>query len=148
MSMPNDVQAFNRAIIEEFRTRNGQITHEMLKDTPLVLLTTTGARSGRARTAPLAFFADGPGRIVLWASAMAAPVHPAWYHNLVADPRVTIELKTEDGVVKTFEGTASTARGAERERLFGILEAGNPGVAAHQSRTDREIPLVVIEYGG
>ncbi|WP_204070204.1 nitroreductase/quinone reductase family protein [Sphaerisporangium krabiense] len=146
--MPNDMQAFNRAIVEEFRARNGQIANEMLKDTPLVLLTTTGARSGRSHTTPLGFFADGPGRIVLWASAMAAPVHPAWYHNLTAHPKVTIELKTEDGVVKTFEGVASTARGAERERLFGILAANSSGIAAHQSRTDREIPLVVIEYGG
>ncbi|RCG30762.1 nitroreductase family deazaflavin-dependent oxidoreductase [Sphaerisporangium album] len=146
MSTPHDQSAFNSSIIEEFRTGNGLVKNEMLRDVPLVLLTTTGARTGRSRTTPLGFLRDGPGRIVLWASAMAAPSHPAWYHNLVADPHVTIELRTDAGVVKTFQGIATTAQGAERERLFGVLQAANPGVADHQSRTEREIPLVIVEY--
>ncbi|GDY29292.1 nitroreductase/quinone reductase family protein [Gandjariella thermophila] len=148
MTVPSDVRAFNRAIIEEFRANNGRVSHDMLRDAALVLLTTTGAKSGRPHTTPLAYFTDGPGRIVLWASAMAAPAHPAWYHNLAANPRVAIELPGDSGTVRRFEGMASTAQGAERERLFDMLREASPHIAAHQERTDRQIPLVVVEYPG
>jgi deazaflavin-dependent oxidoreductase (nitroreductase family) len=78
------IRALNRSVVEEFRASNGKVTHPRLKDAQLVLLTTIGARTGQPRTTPLAYFSDGPGRIVLWASAMAAASHPAWYHNLTA----------------------------------------------------------------
>ncbi len=146
MGTPLSIRAINRSVIREFRANNGQVSHERLRSVPLVLLTTTGARTGRARTTPLAYFTDGPGRIVLWASAMAAPEHPAWYRNLVADPRVAIELRTATGVVERFEATARTATGAERERLLRVLATSRPEIAAHQERTSREIPLVVVEY--
>ncbi len=146
MPAPRDIHALNRSVIEEFRANNGQVTNPMLSDIPPVLLTTTGARTGRAHTVPLAYFADGPGRIFVWASAMAAPSHPAWYHNLAANPPVTIELRTSAGVVERFDGTAATATGAERDRLFGILASSRPDAAAHQDQTSREIPLVVISY--
>ncbi|WP_214410988.1 nitroreductase/quinone reductase family protein [Sphaerisporangium fuscum] len=149
MSMPDDIRAINRAVVEEFRANGGRVTTlEMLRDADLVLLTTTGAKTGRPHTSPLGYFTDGPGRIFLWASAMAAPSHPAWYHNLVAHPRVTVELRTGEGVVESFEGTATTAKGAERERLLGIIRSTRPEIAAHQDRTDREIPVVVVEYAG
>jgi deazaflavin-dependent oxidoreductase (nitroreductase family) len=135
-------------VIEEFRANNGRITHERLKDVRLVLLTTTGARTGNSHTTPLAYFTDGPGRIVLWASAMAASSHPAWYWNLVANPSVIIELITDTNVVERFGGTAVTAQGPERERLLDILGNARPEIAAHQDRTDREIPLVVVSYSG
>ncbi|WP_028921205.1 nitroreductase/quinone reductase family protein [Pseudonocardia acaciae] len=143
MSVPDDVHAFNRAIIDEFRANNGRVSHEMLRNARLVLLTTTGARTGQPRTTPVAYFDDGPGRIVLWASARAAPTHPAWYRNLVANPRVTLEFGTE-----TAAGTASTAHGAERDRLLDALRSANPAMAAHQDQTEREIPLVVITQEG
>jgi deazaflavin-dependent oxidoreductase (nitroreductase family) len=146
MPTPRDIQSLNRSVIEEFRASNGQVTNARLRDIPLILLTTTGARTGRARTTPLAYFTDGPGRIFVWASAMARPSHPAWYHNLAANPRVTIELRTSAGVVERFDGTAATATGAERDRLFGILASTRPDAAAHQDQTSREIPLVVISY--
>ncbi len=145
MSMPQDIRSFNRSVIEEFRANNGLIAHEMLRDVRLVLLTTTGARTGRSHTTPLAFFTDGPGRVVLWASAMAAASDPAWYRNLVAHPDVTVELRTVAGIVKRFSATAATARGAERQRLLGVLETSRPEIAAHQDRTGREIPLVVVD---
>lgn len=147
MSVPDDVHAFNRSIIDEFRANNGRVSHEMLKNARLVLLTTTGARTGRPRTTPVAYFDDGPGRIVLWASARAAATHPAWYHNLAANPRVTIELGTGDGVTR-LAGTASTAHGTERDRLLDALRSASPAMAAHQDRTEREIPLVVIAQEG
>jgi deazaflavin-dependent oxidoreductase (nitroreductase family) len=140
------IRAFNRSVIEEFRARNGKVTHPRLRDVQLILLTTTGARTGRPHTTPLAYFSDGPGRIVLWASAMAATSHPAWYHNLVASPGVTLELGTPAGAVQRFDATAETATGAERDRLLGALVASRPEIAAHQDRTARQIPLVIARY--
>jgi deazaflavin-dependent oxidoreductase (nitroreductase family) len=146
MPAPRHVQALNHSVIEEFRANNGQVTNPRLSNIPLVLLTTTGARTGRAHTTPLAYFTDGPGRIFVWASAMAAPSHPAWYHNLAANPQVTIELRTRADVAERFDGTAATATGAERDRLLGVLASARPDAAAHQDQTSREIPLVVITY--
>ena len=146
MSMPSDIRVFNRTVIEEFRANGGRLSDERLHGDRLVLLTTTGARTGREHTTPLAFFRDGPGRIFLWASAMAAPSHPVWYHNLSAEPRVAIELITDSGTVERFEGTATTARGTERDRLFAALKSAQPQITAHQDHTDREIPLVVVTY--
>jgi deazaflavin-dependent oxidoreductase (nitroreductase family) len=148
MTTPRDIRAINRSVIEDFRANNGQVTNGRLKDIPLVLLTTTGARTGRPHTTPLAYFPDGPGRIFVWASAMAAPAHPAWYHNLAANPQVTIELRTSAGTAERFDGTAATTTGAERDRLVGILASTRPDAAAHQDQTSRQIPLVVISYQG
>jgi deazaflavin-dependent oxidoreductase (nitroreductase family) len=141
-----DIQALNRSVIQEFRASNGQVTNPRLSSIPLVLLTTTGARTGRAHTTPLAYFTDGPGRIFVWASAMAAPSHPAWYYNLTENPQVTIELPTSTGIVERLDGIATTATGAERDRLLGILASARPDAAAHQDQTSREIPLVVVSY--
>jgi deazaflavin-dependent oxidoreductase (nitroreductase family) len=145
MTAPADMRAFNRSVIDEFRANRGRVGHEPLKDARLVLLTTRGARTGRPRTTPLSYFEDGPSRIGLWASNRAAPARPAWYRNLVAHPEVTIELGVDADVAR-FVGIASTALGAERERLLSTLWNANPTIAAHQDRTEREIPLVVIEY--
>jgi deazaflavin-dependent oxidoreductase (nitroreductase family) len=139
VSMPDDIQAFNRSVVEEFRANNGEMTNDMLRGSRLVLLTTTGAKSGRLRTTPLGYFTDGPNRVILWASNMAAPAHPAWYHNLCANPDVTVEVKTEAGV-ECFDGKATTAQGQEHDRLLGILNATLPHMAEHQHKTEREIP--------
>jgi deazaflavin-dependent oxidoreductase (nitroreductase family) len=77
---------------------------------------------------------------------MAALSHPDWYHNLAANPQVTVELRTSAGVAERFGGTAATVTGAERQRLLGILAIARPDAAAHQDQTSREIPLVVISY--
>jgi deazaflavin-dependent oxidoreductase (nitroreductase family) len=146
MSMPDDIRAFNRSVVEEYRATGGRITQGRLKGANLVLLTTVGARTGRPHTTPLGRFLEGPGYVVLWASAAAAPSHPDWYRNLTAEPRVTVEL-VDGGELRRREGTARTARGAERERLLAELRAARPEIAAHQDRTEREIPLVVVEYG-
>ena len=146
MPAHRDIQALNRSVIEEFRASNGRVTHSRLSSIPLVLLTTTGARTGQARTTPLAYFTDGPGRIFVWASAMAAPSHPAWYYNLAENPQVTIELPTSTGIGERLDGIATTATGTERDRLLGILASARPDAAAHQDQTSREIPLVVVSY--
>src|SRR5690606_24623251 len=92
MSLPSDMPAFNRSVVENFRANGGEITMEgMLKGADLVLLTTVGRRSGRQHIVPLAYLTDGDDRIVLWASNMAAAEHPAWYRNLAANPQVIVE---------------------------------------------------------
>ncbi|WP_052711160.1 nitroreductase/quinone reductase family protein [Pseudofrankia sp. DC12] len=145
MTMPSDMRAFNREVVEQFRASGGQLTEGMLKGSRLVLLTTVGARTGAERTTPLAFFEDGPGRIVLWAANNAAPTHPDWYLNLAANPVVTVELPGANGAVDRYTAVASTAEGAERERLLTALAAFNQRMRDMQSQVEREIPLVVIE---
>ncbi|MEU4314174.1 nitroreductase/quinone reductase family protein [Nocardia sp. NPDC024068] len=145
MSLPSDMRAFNRSVVEDFRANGGEITMDgMLKGADLVLLTTVGRRSGRQHIVPLGYLTDGGDRIVLWASNMAAAEHPAWYRNLVAEPQVIIERPTPAGI-DLFTGTAATATGTERERLLAMLAERFPHMAAHQQQTEREIPLVAVE---
>ncbi len=130
---------FDNDIIEQFRANQGRIQRGPFAGRTLLLLTTTGARSGRLHTKPLGFTRDGQ-RYVVIASNGAAPTHPAWYHNLVANPIVTIEIGAE-----RFEARASVAQGAERERLFAQQAAQIPVFARYQEMTTREIPVVVLE---
>lgn len=104
-----------------------------------VLLTTTGRRTGASRTTPLAGTPDGD-RLVLVASNNGGDAHPAWYLNLVADPRVTVQR----GAVVT-PMTSRTAEGAERDRLWELVVRTNPGYARYAQRTARTIPVVVCE---
>jgi deazaflavin-dependent oxidoreductase (nitroreductase family) len=109
----------------------------------LLLLTTTGARSGRRYTTPMMFVRqDGGrlGRLMVIASNIGAPTHPDWYRNLAAHPRVTVEVGTE-----TFDATATTATGDERARLWAALVESHPFFVDHQAKTSREIPLVLLE---
>ncbi|GAB2974737.1 nitroreductase family deazaflavin-dependent oxidoreductase [Amycolatopsis acidiphila] len=145
MSMPADIKAVNRAIIEEFRANDGVVSDERLRRGKLVLLTTVGAKSGREHTVPLGDFSDDDGKVLLWASAIGAPRHPAWYSNLVANPAVVVERKGADGHLERVESTAVTAEGPERERFLALLSRDHPHVAVHQERTEREIPIVVID---
>lgn len=130
---------FDDDIIEQFRANQGKILRGPFAGRTLLLLTTTGARSGRALTKPLGFTRDGA-RYVVIASKGGAPTHPAWYHNLVANPRVTIEVGDE-----RFEARASVAQGAERERLYAQQAAQIPVFARYQQMTTREIPVVVFD---
>jgi deazaflavin-dependent oxidoreductase (nitroreductase family) len=137
---PPDMGAFNRTLIEEFRANGGRVGGPMA-GLPLVLLTTTGARSGRARTTPLGYVSDGaPERIVLFASNMGAPAAPAWFHNLVANPDVVVEVGD-----RRFPARATVAAGAERDRLYEAFVAGFPGTSGHQARAGRRIPMVLLE---
>jgi deazaflavin-dependent oxidoreductase (nitroreductase family) len=127
---------WNQAIIEEFRANGGSV--RAFAHQPLLLLTHTGARTGLRRVNPLAYFRDG-GRYVVVASKGGAPTNPDWYHNLVAEPRATIEVGDE-----TFEVTADPVEGAERDRLWAMITSRNPAFAKYQRQTDRMIPVVAL----
>jgi deazaflavin-dependent oxidoreductase (nitroreductase family) len=129
---------WNQAIIAEFRANGGKVGGPF-EGAPLLLLTTTGARTGRRLTTPVLYNTDGE-RLLIFASKGGAPTHPAWYHNLVAHPRVTLEVGTE-----TFEATATVLHGEERDRLFARHAAQYPGFAEYQAKTTRTIPVIALE---
>ena len=136
-----DYNAFNRQLIEEFRANGGKVSG-MFAGAPLILLTTTGARSGQPRVAPLVYTTDND-RMVIIASKGGAPTHPDWFHNLRANPEVTVEVGTE-----SFTAHATIPEGAERQRLFDQMAAQMPNFAEYQRNTARKIPVVVLERAG
>jgi deazaflavin-dependent oxidoreductase (nitroreductase family) len=134
MTNPND---WNRRIIEEFRANGGKVGGPFA-GAPLLLLTTTGARTGRSHTTPVMYTDDGD-RLLVYASKGGAPTNPAWYHNLVASPRVTVEVGTE-----RFEADATVITGEERDRLYNRHAERYPGFAEYQEKTSRTIPVVAL----
>ena len=135
MSDNRSFSNFNQNVIDEFRANDGIVSG---RGSSLLLLTTTGAKSGRQHTTPLAYTRDGDHYIIL-ASKGGAPTNPAWHHNLVAHPEVTVEVGGE-----TFRSRASVAEGAERERLFNQMAAKMPGFADYQRNTPRQIPVILL----
>ena len=132
-----EMLAINRNVIEEFRANGGKVSG-MFAAEPLLLLTTTGAKSGRKRTNPLVHTVDGD-RVVIIASFGGAPQHPAWFLNIRANPEVTIERPGE-----TFTSNAIIPEGAERKRIYDQHAAQMPRFADYQAMTSRQIPVVVI----
>ncbi len=106
---------------------------------PCLLLTTTGRKSGAALTLPLIYGRDGA-RFVIVASRGGAPEHPAWYQNLVAQPRVKLQVAADK-----FAATARTAAGEERTRLWNAMAKIWPAYEEYRAKTTREIPVVVLE---
>ncbi|HLZ63081.1 MAG TPA: nitroreductase family deazaflavin-dependent oxidoreductase [Ktedonosporobacter sp.] len=133
-----DVNEWNNNVIKEFRANKGNVSGAY-KGARLLLLNTIGAKSGQPRTTPLGYMADGD-RLIVLASVMGAPHNPAWYHNLVAHPEVTVEVGGE-----TFDATAIVAQGAERERLWAKLLGSWPIIADHQAKTTRQIPVIILQ---
>ncbi len=131
--------SINHDVIDQFRSNGGEIKQGMFKGSPILLLTTTGARTGATHTTPLVHTRDGD-RYVVIASKGGAPTNPAWYHNLVVNSTVTVEVGTEK-----FDARATPAQGEERDRLFDAQAAIMPGFAGYQRRTTRRIPVVVLE---
>jgi deazaflavin-dependent oxidoreductase (nitroreductase family) len=129
---------FNAQIVDEFRANGGRVGG-MFAGTPLLLLHHTGARSGKARVNPLAYLEDD-GRYAIFASKGGAPTNPDWYHNLRAQPDTTIEVGVE-----TIPVHAREAAGEERERLFAAQVQRSPQFGAYQEKTERPIPVVVLE---
>jgi len=127
----------NRQVIEEFRANEGKVGGP-LEGVLLLLLTTTGAKSGEQRINPLAYHTDGE-RLVVIATKNGAPTHPDWYHNLVAHPDVSVEVGTE-----SFEARATVVEGAERDELYAKRVAVMPIFAEYQAMTTRTIPVVVL----
>jgi deazaflavin-dependent oxidoreductase (nitroreductase family) len=136
-----DYNEFNRQLIEEFRANGGKVSG-MFAGAPLLLLTTTGARSGQPRVAPLAYTTDND-RLVVIASKGGAPTHPDWFYNVRANPQVTVELGGE-----TFHARATIPQGAERQRLFDQMAAQMPNFAEYQRNTTRQLPVIVLERAG
>lgn len=141
MSPNRDWNAANKEIIEQFRAGGGLIPGRR-PEHQLILLTTTGAKSGLPRINPLNYSADGD-RIIVIASKGGSPTHPDWYHNLVANPEAMIEV----GTVK-FPVRATFAEGEEREQLFNAQAALMPFFADYQRQTARQIPVVIFERIG
>ena len=129
----------NQAQIDQFRANHGTIAEGLFKGAPMLLLTTSGARSGKAHVTPLTYTRDGD-RYVVLASKLGAPEHPAWYHNLVANPVVTVEVGPE-----RFQARASVVDGSERDRLFDAHVTIMPNFAEYQRHTTRLIPVVVLD---
>ncbi|OLT20382.1 hypothetical protein BJF78_09780 [Pseudonocardia sp. CNS-139] len=132
------VEETNRRVIAQFRT--GGAVDGMRRE-GIVLLTTTGRRSGRPYTAPMMFHRDGD-RVLVIASNIGAPRHPDWYLNLVADPHVTVELPDE-----TYAGVAAPLTGDDRAKTWETLKSTYPFFADHETRTSREIPVVALNRG-
>jgi deazaflavin-dependent oxidoreductase (nitroreductase family) len=133
-----DVNDFNRNLIAEFRANEGKV-EGAFGGAPLLLLTTTGAKSGRRHTTPLVHLNDD-GRIYVFGSMGGAPKNPAWYHNLVANPDVTVELPGD-----TFEARAVAVAGDERERIWTAQKDAMPAFKDYEAKTDRQIPVIVLE---
>lgn len=132
--IPSDMKAFNQALIAEFRATRGHLSGQMAGRS-ILLLTTTGARTGKPRTTVLGYGRSG-NRYAVIASNNGAPAAPAWYHNLLANPAAVVEVGEE-----RFEARARTAEGAERAELAQAV----PYLESQQKLTERVIPLVVLE---
>lgn len=133
-----ELNDWNRQIIEEFHANGGKVGGPF-EGATLLLLTTTGAKSGLSRITPLVYMPDGE-RLVIFASKAGAPTSPDWYYNLVAHPTVTLEVGTEK-----FNATATVVSGEERDRLYSQQAAKVPNFAEYQRKTTRVIPVVVLE---
>jgi len=130
-----DIKEINRRVIEQFRA-GGEIDG-MHRDR--LLLTTTGAKSGLRRTTPMMFERDGD-RVLVMASNAGATKAPDWYHNLVADPHVTVEIGDE-----AYQAVAVVTEGAERERLWSMITDNYAFFVEHQGKAGRDIPVVALE---
>ncbi len=137
MSAAND---WNTQIIEEFRKNGGSV--ETFGGRKLVLLHTTGAKSGDARVNPVVFL-DLDGKRYVFASKAGADSHPDWFYNLTAHPAVTVEVGTESGI-ETYPATAVVVEGTERDRVYAIQAERMPGFAEYQEKTTRTIPVVEL----
>jgi deazaflavin-dependent oxidoreductase (nitroreductase family) len=127
----------NEAIIEEFRANGGKVGGNFANST-LLLLHTTGAKSGQERINPVAYIKDGD-RLVVIASKRGGPTNPDWYHNIVANPTVTVEVGTEQ-----FQARAEVTAEPERTRLYARMAEAMPSFADYERNTTRVIPVIVL----
>lgn len=130
---------WNQKIIDEFRANGGRVGGGF-DGAPLLLLHTDGARSGLERVNPMMYQDLGDGRLAVFASKAGADTNPDWYHNIVAHPDVRAEIGTE---TRAFR--ARTAEPAEREPIWTRQKSDFPGFADYESKTDRVIPVVILE---
>ncbi|MEE3750009.1 nitroreductase family deazaflavin-dependent oxidoreductase [Mycobacterium intracellulare] len=128
------INAFNQSIADEFRANGGKVGGQFA-NANLLLLHTTGAKSGQPRVSPLAYF-HIDGKLIIIGSFAGAPVSPAWVHNLRANPSARVEVGTD-----AFDVTARELPTDERDALFDKVTAAAPGFAEYQAKTSRVIPL-------
>ena len=133
-----DMNDWNRGVMEEFRANGGKVGG-MWEGRPLLLLTTTGAKSGQPRLHPMMYLRDGD-RLLVFASKGGAPTSPDWYHNLVDHPEVTVEVGNE-----TYPAIATVLSGEERDRLYARQAQLYPQFGEYQTKTTRKIPVVALE---
>ena len=137
--MTTDYGAFTRMLIDDMRSHGGQVTTGPMAGRPLMILTTKGAKSGEQRTAIVTYTRDG-GPYVIAASKSGAPTNPAWFHNLVKNPEVTVEAGGEK-----FKARATVTSGEERDRLWDQHAAQRPEFRDYPKKTDRVIPIILLD---
>jgi deazaflavin-dependent oxidoreductase (nitroreductase family) len=133
------MQDFNARIIEEFRSNEGRVGGPF-QGLPILLLHHRGARSGTEWVSPLAYQPQEDGSLAIFGSKGGAPSHPAWFHNLVANPDARVEVGTE-----TFDVRARVAGAEERERIWEKQKRDRPAFAEYERKTSRQIPVVILE---
>jgi deazaflavin-dependent oxidoreductase (nitroreductase family) len=133
------VSDWNKAVIEEFRANGGEVGGNFA-GAPLLLLHSTGAKSGQERLHPMMYQDLGDGRVAVFASYAGMDVHPAWFHNLVANPEASIEIGTGTRAV-----TARVAGDEERSPIWEKQKADYPGFADYEKKTERTIPVVILD---
>jgi deazaflavin-dependent oxidoreductase (nitroreductase family) len=135
MAAAND---WNSKIIEEFRANQGKVGGPFA-GAPLLLLHTVGAKTGQPRVNPVMYQPVG-GSYAIFATKGGAPTHPAWYHNLLAHPRVSAEIGSQ-----TVPLVARVAEGAERDRIWAVQKRDQPGFADYETKTTRQIPVIILD---
>jgi deazaflavin-dependent oxidoreductase (nitroreductase family) len=136
---PKTLDNLNQRVISEFRANQGKVSGSALfEGMPVLLMTMTGAKSGRTLTKPVCYSRDGDAFVVI-ASYGGAAHNPPWYHNLVANPVITVEVGTEK-----FKAKASVTSGKERQRLFNKMAKEIPPFAEYQEKTTRELPVLIL----
>jgi deazaflavin-dependent oxidoreductase (nitroreductase family) len=134
----SEMSDFNARVIEEFRANEGAVGGPFA-GAPVVLLTTTGARSGRERVNPLVALPGDDGVLYVFASKGGAPNNPDWYHNVVAHPEVQVEFGSD-----RFRAAATPVTGAERDRIYAEQVSRAPAFGEYQEKTERTIPVVAL----
>ena len=132
-----DMNEFNKSVIDEFRANEGKMTGHFA-DAPLLLLTTTGAKSGLTRVNPLAYVTDGDRHIII-ASFAGAPTSPPWYFNLLADPKVGVEVAGDQ-----FTAKAEVVNEPKRTELYARMVETMSVFAEYQEKTTRVIPVIAL----
>jgi deazaflavin-dependent oxidoreductase (nitroreductase family) len=135
-------ELFGQEHVRRYLETDGEVGHEWRNGAPVLILTTTGRRSGDERSTPLIYGRDGDDYLVV-ASKGGAPAPPAWYLNLSEEPEVGVQVKAD-----RFRARARTASAEERARLWSTMAEIWPDYDSYQRRTDREIPVVVLERAG
>ena len=139
MSTTDATQLFGDEHVRRYRETDGEVGHVWKEGSTILLLTTTGRRTGRETTTPLIYGLDGDTPVIV-ASKGGAPEHPGWYRNLEKSPEVGVQIKGD-----RFRARARVAEGEERERLWELMNEVWPHYDEYATKTDREIPVVVLE---